>query len=100
MRTFIQSIHSAIFSSFIHSAYGVAVIIWNCRTSSGNTWFDDNVFDMSCISPNLFDTRSVAVVVMVVKPMVAVLKAMQYMMAMEWRHWKLGRHEFAWRRQG
>jgi hypothetical protein len=32
--------------------------------------------------------------------MVAVLKVMQYMMAMEWRHWKLGRHEFAWRRQG
>ncbi len=82
MRTFIQSIHSTILSSFIHSAYGVIVIIWSCRTSSGNTWFDDNVFGMSGISPGLFNMRSLAVVVMVVQPMAAVLMAMQYMMAM------------------
>jgi hypothetical protein len=58
------------------------VIIWNCRTSSGNTWFDDNVFGMSCISPSLFDTQSAAVVGMVVQPMVAVLKVMWRMMVM------------------
>ncbi len=37
---------------------------------------------MSCISPSLFDKRSLGVVVMVVQPMAVALMAMQYMMAM------------------
>jgi hypothetical protein len=81
MKSFIQSNHSAIFSSFIHSAYGVIVIIRNCRTSNGNTFFDDNVFGMSGINPSLFDMESLAVVMMVVQPMAAVLMVVQYVMA-------------------
>jgi hypothetical protein len=66
----------------MHSAYGVMVVIWNYRTSNGNTFFDDSVLGMSCTNSSLFDTEFLAVVVMVVQLMVAVLMTVQSVMAM------------------